>query len=93
MRNVGSANASRRNTLIATSLFSLVSRALNVLGLYLGPEEHLMRPSSDNPAGHWENRPIKQINDEILSILGGSWSAPPPLPPGWERCPYMVAAG
>ena len=61
---------------------SLVSRVLNVLGVYLGPEEHLMRPSSDNPTGHWESRPIKEINDEILSILGGSWSEPPPLPAG-----------
>jgi hypothetical protein len=70
---------------------SLVSRALNVLGLYLGPEEHLMRPSTDNPAGHWENRGIKEVNDEILSILGGSWSEPPPLPAGWERSPALAA--
>ena len=70
---------------------SLVSRLLNVLGVYLGPEEHLMRPSSDNPAGHWESRPIKEINDEILSILGGSWEEPPPLPAGWERGPELAA--
>jgi hypothetical protein len=70
---------------------SLVSRALNVLGVYLGPEDHLMRPSTDNPAGHWESRPIKEINDEILTILGGSWSDPPPLAPGWERSPGLAA--
>jgi hypothetical protein len=70
---------------------SLVSRALNVLGVYLGPEEQLMRPSTDNPAGHWESRPIKEINDEILSILGGSWQEPPPLPVGWERSPALAA--
>jgi hypothetical protein len=71
---------------------SLVSRVLNVLGVYLGPEEHLMRPSSDNPAGHWESRPIKEINDEILSILGGSWQEPPTLPAGWERSPELAAS-
>ncbi len=70
---------------------SLVSRILNVLGLYLGPEEHLMRPSADNPTGHWESRPIKEINDEILSILGGTWQEPPPLPAGWERSPELAA--
>ena len=70
---------------------SLVSQVLNVLGVYLGPEEHLMRPSSDNPTGHWESQPIKEINDEILSILGGSWSDPPPLPSGWERSPELAA--
>ena len=70
---------------------SLVSRVLNVLGVHLGPEEHLMRPSSDNPTGHWENRHIKEINDEILSILGGSWQEPPPLLAGWERSPELAA--
>jgi hypothetical protein len=70
---------------------SLVSRVLNVLGVYLGPEEHLMRPSSDNPTGHWESRPIKEINDEILATLGGNWSEPPPLPVGWERSPELAA--
>jgi hypothetical protein len=70
---------------------SLVSRVLNVLGVYLGPEANLMRPSTDNPTGHWESRPIKEINDQILSTLGGSWSEPPPLPPGWERSPELAA--
>lgn len=70
---------------------SLVSRVLHVLGVHLGPEEHLMRPSSDNPTGHWESRPIKEINDEILSILGGSWQEPPPLPAGWERSRELAA--
>jgi multidrug efflux pump subunit AcrA (membrane-fusion protein) len=70
---------------------SLVSRVMNVLGVDLGPAEHLMRPSSDNPTGHWESRPLKEINDEILSILGGSWQEPPPLPAGWERSPDLAA--
>ena len=69
---------------------SLVSRVMNVLGVDLGPADHLMRPSSDNPTGHWESRPIKEINDEVLSILGGSWSEPPPLPVGWERSPALA---
>jgi hypothetical protein len=68
---------------------SLVARVLNVLGLELGPEEHLMRPASSNPAGHWESRPIKELNDEILSRLGGSWSEPPELAPGWQDAPEL----
>jgi hypothetical protein len=64
---------------------SLVTRLLNELGLYLGPEDHLMRPGPANPAGHWESRAIKDINDEILFILGGTWYEPPELTPGWER--------
>ena len=69
---------------------SLVSRVLNVLGVYLGPQEQLMRPSTDNPTGHWESRPIKEINDEILSLLGGSWQEPPSLGAGWERSPELA---
>jgi hypothetical protein len=69
---------------------SLVMRMLNVLGLELGPEEHLMRPSDANPAGHWESRPIAEINEDILGRLGGSWAVPPALSPGWERSPELA---
>ncbi len=69
---------------------SLVARVLNVLGVDLGPEEHLMRPSSANPAGHWESKPIQGINDEILSRFGGTWFRPPELVAGWERTPELA---
>jgi hypothetical protein len=69
---------------------SLVARVLNVLGLDLGPEEHLMQPALANPAGYWESLPITDINDEILSRLGGSWSQPPALAAGWERRPELA---
>ena len=63
---------------------SLVAQLLHALGLDLGPEEHLMGPSPANPAGHWENEPISELNDELLERLGGSWYDPPELAPGWE---------
>jgi hypothetical protein len=71
---------------------SLLTRALNLLGVDLGPEEHLMRPGPANPAGHWESLPMKQINDDILLRLGGSWSQPPELGEGWERTPELAEA-
>jgi hypothetical protein len=71
---------------------SLLTRALNLLGVDLGPEDHLMRPGPANPAGHWESLPMKQINDEILLRLGGSWSEPPELAEGWERTPELAEA-
>jgi len=61
---------------------SLVARVLNVLGLDLGPEDHLMRFSEDNPAGHWESRPIKEINDETLRAARGHLVAAPPVRTG-----------
>jgi hypothetical protein len=71
---------------------SLLTRALNLLGVDLGPEEHLMRPGPANPAGHWESLPMKRINDEVLLRLGGSWSQPPELGEGWERTPELAEA-
>ena len=68
---------------------SLVAQLLHALGLDLGPEEHLMRPSPANPTGHWENEPITELNDDILTRLGGTWSRPPELAAGWERTPEL----
>ena len=46
-----------------------------------------MKPGPDNPAGYWENRDIKELNDEVFTHLGGSWDQPPVLDPGWEQRP------
>ena len=63
---------------------SVASRLLNLLGVYLGAEEHLLGPEPDNPKGFWEFKPIFDLNNEILGRLGGNWHEPPPLRPGWE---------
>jgi hypothetical protein len=63
---------------------SVLARLLNLLGVYLGPDEHLMQPGSDNPKGFWEHKEIQKLDDEILAMLGGSWHQPPDFPEGWE---------
>src|SRR5262245_51591182 len=63
---------------------SVVARLMNLLGIDLGAEEHLLGPQPDNPKGFWEYQPILDLNEEILGRLGGNWHEPPPLPPGWE---------
>ena len=63
---------------------SVATRLMNLLGVYLGAEEHLMGPHPDNPKGYWEYRPILDLNEEILGRLGGNWHEPPISPPGWE---------
>lgn len=35
------------------------------------------QPMEDNPKGHLENWNIVAVNDEILSLAGGSWDNPP----------------
>ena len=68
----------------------MAARLLNLLGVYLGPEEQLMGSHPDNPKGYWEYRPIVELTDEILARLGGTWHEPPPSPPGWEAAPGLA---
>lgn len=68
---------------------SLGARALNVLGVDLGPEDTMLPPSEVNPKGFWEQREVIELNGEILAALGGDWWCPPPRPPGWERADSM----
>lgn len=63
---------------------SVMARAVNLLGISFGASEGLMFAGSDNPAGYWENRAIKELDDELLAHLGGAWDQPPVLEPGWE---------
>jgi hypothetical protein len=64
---------------------------LNVLGVYLGPDERLMKPhQEDNPRGYWEHQLITDLNEAILARLGGSWHEPPRFSPGWESAPELA---
>ena len=70
---------------------SMVARALNLCGLYLGPERDISVTAADNPEGFWENINFVRLNDEILAELGGAWDLPPTLEPGWEKSPKLLA--
>jgi hypothetical protein len=66
---------------------SLTVRLLGLGGVYLGDDGELLTASGipANPKGFWEHRAMARINQRVLKALGGSWSEPPPLPPGWEQ--------
>lgn len=64
---------------------SMVANLLRLCGLHLGPETDMLPAAADNPEGFWENVNFKSLNDEILRALGGSFDAPPALPPGWHE--------
>ena len=64
---------------------SMVANLLRLCGLHLGPETDMLPAAADNPEGFWENVNFKSLNDEILQALGGSFDAPPALPPGWHE--------
>ena len=68
---------------------SAVTRTVNLLGVPLGAAADLMPANAGNPKGYWESSDLRAVNDELLEILGGSWSAPPRLDPGWEQDPRL----
>ncbi|OLB45059.1 MAG: hypothetical protein AUF68_03055 [Verrucomicrobia bacterium 13_1_20CM_54_28] len=55
----------------------MLTRLLQVCGLYLGPKDELMPAQTDNPDGFWEHLGFVALNDELLNELGGAWDLPP----------------
>ncbi len=65
---------------------SAIARAVNLLGPYIGPREHLMRPvEGDNPHGFWEHWSIFSFHERLLSYLSSSWDSILPLPEDWWK--------
>ncbi len=71
---------------------STITRAVNLLGAYLGEDSDLMPPAQDNPEGYWERQDIADLDDMILHHFKRSWDTGLPLPEGWhlleEARPY-----
>jgi GT2 family glycosyltransferase len=68
---------------------SAAAQTIERLGVPFTRRSDLMPPSSENPKGHWESTVLSLFNEDLLRMLGGSWSAPPPLVRGWERDPSL----
>ena len=64
---------------------SMVARLLHQCGLYLGPEDQLLGPSSGNEDGHFEHTGFLTIDYALMRHFNASWSFPPELEPGWEQ--------
>jgi hypothetical protein len=61
---------------------SYLARALYKLGADLGvdSDEH---PGAPEVPESSEYAPVANIDRDVLIALGGTWSTPPPFPPGW----------
>jgi hypothetical protein len=68
---------------------SFVARLAGLLGIYLGPEEHMIAASRANKGGFWEHSGIVALNNEILNRYGARWPNLVPLPHGWENDPRL----
>lgn len=67
----------------------MVTGVVEALGVSMGRSGALMGPGPDNPAGYWEIRALKELDDELLAEVGGAWDRPPVLVPGWETSPSL----
>lgn len=63
---------------------SAATRILNLLGLRTADGDDLMAPAAYNERGFWESTALSAFNDELLGMLGGTWSTPPLPVDGWE---------
>lgn len=63
---------------------STVTRAVNLLGAYLGQNADLMPPTLANPEGYWERLDIYRFHERLLEKLGRTWSTAAPLPDQWQ---------
>jgi hypothetical protein len=53
---------------------SVLSRMLNLMGAYFGPEGSSTGANTENPKGFWERRDIRALNDLVLLGSGCDWN-------------------
>jgi hypothetical protein len=68
---------------------SAVTGLLNLLGVPLPDKRYLVGRGRFNPKGFFEIQPLNLLNESLLRALGGDWSAPPRLEPGWMEDPRV----
>ena len=68
---------------------SALTGALGRLGLSVPAATDLVSGRYDNPV-HYESAALTALNDDALTLLRGSWSAPPALEAGWEHAPALA---
>jgi O-antigen biosynthesis protein len=53
---------------------SAVTRLINMMGAYFGPEGIALNTSERNPKGFWERKDVVAINDEALQLSSAAWN-------------------
>jgi hypothetical protein len=64
---------------------SATAEVLGQLGLALPATDDLIPATTSNAHGHFEAKSLVRLNERLLASLGGTWSSPPALTPGWEQ--------
>jgi hypothetical protein len=53
---------------------SLVTRLVNMMGAYVGPEGSMLDLTQDNPKGYWERKDVVSYNVYLLKLHGVDWA-------------------
>ncbi len=61
---------------------SMLTRAINLMGVFLGPESSIMNSAQDNPEGFWENVRIVQAHEKVMNALDYEWHDSYPISEG-----------
>ncbi len=78
---------------------SMLTRLINLMGAYVGPEHEMQSSDDANPKGYWERNDVMAVNDAILHLHGCTWgrvadwssAQPHALPPKLlHRLRYIV---
>ena len=65
---------------------SMITRLLNLCGLYLGSAESIMPPDEGNPTGYWQNVEMDELSEAILAVFSKGWDfLLPVMESGWEH--------
>lgn len=69
---------------------SMVARALNLMGAYLGEADELVPAAPDNTSGFWERKDVVALSTQVFRATGAEWFAPLEFDP--ERLDPAVRA-
>lgn len=70
---------------------SLAASIVGAMGIDLGSAETMLPVvGQENLRGYYEQTAIRDLNDDLLETLGGSWWKPPELRAGWEEDPALA---
>lgn len=68
---------------------SVISRAINLLGAYIGDENDLQKAGPENEKGFWERNDIKLFNERLLHHLNRRWYTFLPLSDKWQASKHI----
>jgi len=64
---------------------SVITRAINLLGVYLGKDAKVSGCGADNPEGFWEHSDICAFHERVFGTFNRRWDTTKPIPTHWQQ--------